>query len=111
MCGTNDGFCNGDPVDHLACWYGICRAALRRAGKGVERSARDVEPLGFPGFRRPFDGLEFASTEQARTALFGRRPGHVSHTFEPHPAFRAEHLKAEAWPCRGHRAQIARHAL
>src|SRR5580700_1627039 len=111
MCGTYDGFCNGDSVDHLAGGYRIRRTTLRGAGEGFERSARDVEPLGFPSFRRSFDGLEFAGTEQARTALFGRRSGHMGHAFEPHPAFGTEHLKAEARSGRGHRAEIARHTL
>ena len=35
----------------------------------------------------------------------------MRHAFEPHPALRAEHLEAEARAGRGHRAEIAGHAV
>ena len=81
------------------------RAQTRRARR-ASTSSRSASQISAGSL----DGLEVAGAEQPRAALLRGGAGHVGHAFEPHPAFGAEHLKAEPGPGRGHRAQIARHA-
>src|SRR5215475_10260880 len=98
-------------MNHFFNWNGKRRTAASGLPESVKTFPAGVQCGRLPDFRISFGRLELTRAEQARTPLFRRCAGNVSHAFKTNGSFRAEHLKTESRTGGGYRAKISGHAL